>query len=302
MSLKFSIILPTYNRASMISKSIDSVLSQVFNDWELIIVDDGSTDETKDKVQKYQKLDKRIKYIFQNNSERSVARNNGITQAKNDWICFLDSDDIYHPTHLMRYYDLIKEKKNKKGLYFSGVSINKYDNTLQEYNTNVQSNLEFVLLNTIGTPRACCSKEILIANQFNTKIQIGEDKELWCRITRTWPIFYHSDKTFIEIEHDLRSINKDFGFKHLETLKLIVNDNKIRKHVKNKIFSNAYFNIGKSHIIKNKYIKAAFYIFRSILKDLNDEKNKHKALLIAAIFFLYKRDLINEYKEKNISH
>lgn len=302
MKVSFSIILPTYNRASMISNAIESVVSQRVKDWELIIIDDGSTDNTKEKVQKYEKLDERIKYIYQNNLERSTARNNGIKKAKNNWICFLDSDDIYHSSHLMKFCKLIKENSYEKGLYFSGVSINKYDKTLQEYDTSGKSDLEFVVLNTIGTPRSCCSKEILLVNQFNPKIQIGEDKELWCRIAKKHPIFYHRNKTFIEIQHGHRSINNDIVFKHLKTLKLIAKNIKLRKHVKNKIFSDAYFNIGKSYVIKNKNIKAVYYIIKSILTDLKDEKNQHKVLLIAAIFFLYKRVLLNEYKEKKISH
>jgi glycosyltransferase involved in cell wall biosynthesis len=87
----FSIILPTYNRASFISKAIESVIDQLYNKWELIILDDGSTDNTKEIVLSFN--DDRIRYIYQENKERSAARNNGIRNAKGEYICFLDSDD-----------------------------------------------------------------------------------------------------------------------------------------------------------------------------------------------------------------
>ena len=85
----------------MLHFAVDSVLNQTYKDWELIVVDDGSTDNTKEIVEEFVKIDKRIKYIFQENKERSAARNNGIKKAKGDWICFLDSDDIYHMNHLV---------------------------------------------------------------------------------------------------------------------------------------------------------------------------------------------------------
>ena len=99
----FSIILPTFNRGHMIRLAIESVLSQTYNDWELIIVDDGSTDKTKDVIDKFIEKDNRVKYLYQKNQERSAARNNGIKEAKGDWICFLDSDDIYHVNHLEEF-------------------------------------------------------------------------------------------------------------------------------------------------------------------------------------------------------
>ena len=96
----FSIIIPTYNRSGVLSIAIESIIVQRYEDWELIIVDDGSTDDTKKIVQEFLEKDSRIKYIFQENQERSAARNNGIKHADGDWVCFLDSDDVYLTNHL----------------------------------------------------------------------------------------------------------------------------------------------------------------------------------------------------------
>jgi glycosyltransferase involved in cell wall biosynthesis len=91
------VIIPTYNRAHCISDAIDSVLAQSFRDFELIVVDDGSTDETPDIVGAY---GDRIKLIRQKNGGASAARNAGIRVARGEWIAFLDSDDIWEPDKL----------------------------------------------------------------------------------------------------------------------------------------------------------------------------------------------------------
>lgn len=88
-----SVIIPTYNRAKTIGKAIDSVLNQTYKDIELIVVDDGSTDNTKEIVQQYE--DFRIKYIWQANKGACAARNHGIDVAKGEFIAFQDSDDSW---------------------------------------------------------------------------------------------------------------------------------------------------------------------------------------------------------------
>lgn len=107
----FSIIIATYNRASFIGTAIESIINQSFDDWELIVIDDGSSDNTKNVINFYLK-DSRINYFFQNNQERSVARNNGITHAKGKYLCFLDSDDYFLPNHLSCFYYAIKNTES----------------------------------------------------------------------------------------------------------------------------------------------------------------------------------------------
>ncbi len=108
----FSIIISTYNRAHIIKRPIDSILAQTFSDWELIIVDDGSTDDTKAIVNNYH--DNRFRYVYQENRERSAARNHGISLAKGEWICFQDSDDEYLLEHLQVLYDGIMHHPDYK--------------------------------------------------------------------------------------------------------------------------------------------------------------------------------------------
>ena len=143
----FSIIIPTYNREEYISTAIQSIKNQSFKNWELIIIDDGSTDNTQGIVQEYLS-DSRVRYFYQKNQERSASRNNGIKHSNGNWICFLDSDDYYHETHLQRFKDLIDKNKSKPGLYLCGFSINQYCQDKMEYNHSSRNNLEFVLINS----------------------------------------------------------------------------------------------------------------------------------------------------------
>ena len=88
--MKISVIIPTYNRKHTLNRAIHSVLSQTFQPWEIIAVDDGSTDGTKEWLAKMYPA---IRYIHQSNSGVSAARNVGIKTAQGDWLAFLDSDD-----------------------------------------------------------------------------------------------------------------------------------------------------------------------------------------------------------------
>lgn len=97
----FSVIVCTFNRAGLLPRALDSVLAQVESDWEVVIVDDGSTDDTVQTVQKYAESDPRFRLLrHEQNRGTSVARNTGIAHADGLFVTFLDSDDAYDPEHL----------------------------------------------------------------------------------------------------------------------------------------------------------------------------------------------------------
>ena len=97
-----SIILCTYNRAALLPRAIRSVLRQTYTDFELIVIDDGSTDDTARIVDKFFDADKRIRYFYQQNKGLAGARNAGLKKTRGDIITFIDSDDEYDPTHIDR--------------------------------------------------------------------------------------------------------------------------------------------------------------------------------------------------------
>lgn len=107
-----SVIIPSYNRAWCLKNAIDSVLSQSYENYELIVVDDGSTDLTKDILDEYVKKHKNIRVLFQENKGVSAARNNGILNSKGDFISFLDSDDLWEREKLKSQIDFFNENKD----------------------------------------------------------------------------------------------------------------------------------------------------------------------------------------------
>ena len=103
-----SVILPTFDRADLLPRSIASVLAQTFTDWELIVIDDGSTDNTADVVAAWQQRSDRIRYVRQANQGVGAARNRGVAEARGKYIACLDSDDEYCPTHLETRLELLR--------------------------------------------------------------------------------------------------------------------------------------------------------------------------------------------------
>jgi glycosyltransferase involved in cell wall biosynthesis len=101
-----SVIIPTYNRARYIGRAIESVLAQTFNDYEIIVVDDGSTDGTQERLSPYRQ---RVRYVYQAHTGVSAARNAGIRRAQSAWLAFLDSDDRWLPEKLARQIQCIRE-------------------------------------------------------------------------------------------------------------------------------------------------------------------------------------------------
>src|SRR5690554_5521626 len=97
----FSVVIPLYNKELSISNTIQSVLDQTFQNFEIVIVNDGSTDNSVKEVEKFD--DKRIRLIHQENQGVSAARNRGIKEARYEWIAFLDGDDLWEKEHLEEY-------------------------------------------------------------------------------------------------------------------------------------------------------------------------------------------------------
>lgn len=109
-----SIIMPSYNTAHLIRDTIDSVLAQTYTDWELLIIDDCSTDNTDEVVASIH--DERIRYLNNDkNSGAAISRNRGLCEARGKWVAFLDSDDLWHPTKLEKQIRFMEDN----GYHFS---------------------------------------------------------------------------------------------------------------------------------------------------------------------------------------
>ena len=274
----FSVIVPTYNRAHLISETIESVLAQTFKDFELIIVDDGSTDNTKEVIHKYLS-DPRVKYIYQENKERAAARNNGIRNSTGEWIALLDSDDLWLPNHLESCFNTIKQIKSPALVYsysyladdkgniisklktksFEGYILEKIVKQGHSGFTNSSSSIHKAILNDVG-----------LFNEDRT-LSGSEDTELWIRIASKYPFYStgiytvklrrHVGQTMINPEHMEKCGNRMYEI----------------------IFSNPDLKIGhlKSIAKANKYVLYAINYYASgkmkdarerLYKAINEDK------------------------------
>ena len=109
--MKISVIIPVYNVEKYLQKCLESIVNQTFCDWELIAVNDGSSDKSADILRQYAERDMRIKVISQSNKGLGAARNAGLEAAKGDFVCFIDSDDYVHPQMLELLLE-VAEKEN----------------------------------------------------------------------------------------------------------------------------------------------------------------------------------------------
>lgn len=105
-----SIITPMYNAERFVAQTIESVLAQTYENWEMIVIDDGSNDRGWDIVNEYARQEDRIKLFCQNNAGSAAARNNGIRRAGGRYICLLDADDTWHPDFLEKQLTLMENK------------------------------------------------------------------------------------------------------------------------------------------------------------------------------------------------
>ena len=189
----FSVVIPAYNAEKFVMGAVNSVLNQTHRDFELVIVDDGSTDGTGAVIK--QCADSRIRYIYQENAGVSAARNKGITESKGEFVCFLDSDDEWKENHLEVLNSLI-EKYNDCGLYITGYDIRLNNGEIIHKSQQILSKIQdeeimsddgYDVLNKNGyffnTNTICCRREVFDkVGLFAVGVKNGEDDDMWLRI------------------------------------------------------------------------------------------------------------------------
>lgn len=199
MAERVSIILPTYNRAYCINRAVDSVLCQTWQGWELIVVDDGSADNTEEIMAAYAASDERVRYCRQpRNSGVSAARNEGIRQARYEYIAFQDSDDVWHADKLEKQMCVFEENPEiglvycaMQGTRQDGSTVRIPDAAMDE--RLLRGNLYGLLLqgNVIDAPTAVMRKSCLEkCGGFDKSLSCLEDWELFLRIAGEYEIGY----------------------------------------------------------------------------------------------------------------
>ena len=177
-----SVILPTFERARLLPRSIRSVLAQTFTDWELVVVDDGSTDNTAQVVQDWCRKTSRIRYLHQDNRGVGAARNLGIQHARGCYIACLDSDDEYLPKHLETRLNLLR--RHRLDLVQGGVRVMGKDWTVDFFNPQRLVRLsDCVIGGTLFGKR-----DVFVALGGFGDLNYGEDLDLWTRAQRRFKV------------------------------------------------------------------------------------------------------------------
>lgn len=269
----FSVIIPTYNRAHVLSTAIDSVLNQEFKDFELIIVDDGSTDDTKQVINKYAQ---RVKYLEQPNYGVSNARNNGIKLSSGKYIAFLDSDDYWHANKLQVQYDYIQLNPNTKLLHCDEIWIRNGKRVNPKKIHQKAGGDQFIRsmeLCCISPSAVIVKKEVLDEfSGFDENYTVCEDYDLWLKITYKYKIDFIEEKLITKTGgHDdqLSSKYKAMDFWRLKSLLIFLNKN-MSEYKKKALLHNIQNRI---KILHKGYEKHAKF---SELEELNKLLKKYE--------------------------
>ncbi len=220
----FSIIVPSFNRANLIKSTLISLQKQSFENYEIIVVDDGSTDATEQVVRSI--ANDKTDYFRIENSERGAARNFGASRAKGHYINFFDSDDIALPNHLFEASKMIVNY-NRPEWFHLGFAWSTPNNILFRKIDNYRgSTLNNIIPN--GNPLSCngvfIRKDVILKHPFNEDraLSASEDYELWIRLAARYPLYYSNTITSLIIDHDDRSVRIINGDKLIKRLELLI--------------------------------------------------------------------------------
>ena len=226
----FSVVIPLYNKENHIKETLNSVLNQTFIDFEIIIINDGSTDNSLDKVQEIK--DSRINIYTTPNQGVSKARNTGILKSNSKYICFLDADDFWYENHLSQMKQLL-DSFPECGLYATSYyrRINdillkpKYHNipNKEDWLGIIENYFDASLVNSIAWTSTVMVPKFIFENigYFDEKITLGagEDTDMWIRIALKYPVAFKNTVTgYHNLDADNRITNSNTNFRQFINL------------------------------------------------------------------------------------
>lgn len=245
----FSVVIPLYNKELSITNTVQSVLDQTYQNFEIVIINDGSTDSSIKAVEAIN--DNRIRLIHQKNQGVSAARNRGIKEAKFEWIAFLDGDDLWEPNHLEEITKMMNLYSEEKVFVTSFVysdnrpmfkhpratPIFKIENYFKEA---MKENLMWTSIVVVN--KECIDK----VGGFNEKLNRGEDLDLWARLTLKYKLIKSSQTTATYSMGDEFSLSKGKSNYHQSILSIINLEDK--KADERKYYQRMLFNRIKADI------------------------------------------------------
>ena len=250
-----STIVTTYNRREMVKEGIESVLSQDFRDQEIIVVDDGSRDGSPEVIKKF----KKVKYFYQNNQGISRARNQGLKLAQGEIICFLDSDDLWHPNKLSSQVKVMQENPEILLNYTDELWVRKGRrvnprNKHQKYSGWIFEKCLSLCL--ISPSSVMLRKEVFdVVGLFDEQLPVCEDYDLWLRITARFPVIFIKEKLITKRGgHEDQLSHKFWGNDRfrVQALEKIINDGILKDPEKEAAIGEL---VRKSVILENGFRK-----------------------------------------------
>ncbi|MFT4304767.1 MAG: glycosyltransferase family 2 protein [Candidatus Woesearchaeota archaeon] len=278
-----SVIIPTYNRERTIKRAIDSVFNQTYKNWELIIVDDGSTDNTKEVIKDYLK-DKRVKYFAKKNAGVSSARNLGVKKSTGKFISFLDSDDEF----LHNKIEIQLNKILKNSLDFSLCQeiqvIEGKEITVSPFKNVKIFDESLFLRKNISHSASLFLFRKKSFKVFDEKLGAMEDTDLILRTLKEFSCGVIPDilvKRYKTISENRLSSNNSIKIKGYERLLVKINnqDYNLDKETTLHFVSNINFNLGLFYMLNNDYKKCRLYFKKNVISNYK--------------FFMFERFLIN---------
>ncbi len=275
MTPKVSVIIPTYNGEKFIGRAIESVLNQTFKDFELIIVDDGSTDNTKEIIQQYQKKDERIKYLWEENSGGPARPYNlALKQCQGEHIAFLDHDDEWLPEKLEKQLAILKEYEGKinLGLVTCGAYVvdplgNNKGKFNFEYNNLLspeEYELSFEKMILISLSCVVIKKEVFKrVGNFDEKFKVAADLDLYLRILKNYYFYYLEEPLVNYTQSDNSLSNEQFWIKQMPEYKYLLEkyEEDLKKHpqIKTKFlrYIGTFYTLNNDGKMARKYFKEA---------------------------------------------
>ncbi len=281
---RVSVIIPAFNYGHFLPEALDSVLAQSFQDFEIIVVDDGSTDTTQEAVSAYiKKNPKRIRYFYQDNKGPAAARNKGIREARGEYIAFLDADDLWLPKKLDLQIDRFQNNPNC-GLVYTGYYLMNECGAIQGIYSMQPVPKEIIkkrilLTNPMaGTPtimvRKSCFEKV---GYFDEDLVSAEDWDMWLRIIRKYD-FAHVREPLVKVRLHKES-QSFFGEKNLR--------NGLR--VLDKLFSDA--SLRKDRLLRRRCYAYRYYSTSRAFM-INGDRAKARECLTKS-FFLYPFNVFN---------
>ncbi len=214
----FSVIIPLYNKEKYIQNTLNGVFNQSFTNFEVLVVNDGSTDESVTILEEF--TEERLKIIHQKNQGVSVARNTGMANSQANYICFLDADDAWKPNHLQAFYDTIVKFPDAKmycGRYITQISekgfiTNRFIDIDENYEGYVADFFKSSLINRVAlTSAVCIHKDIFTEiGGFDPTLKSDQDLDYWIKIALKNSIAITAQTTMIyNFINANKSLSKD---------------------------------------------------------------------------------------------